>query len=159
MAFHNRRNDYYSDCVRVIPGAPKLSTNNEMVDRRRAAAGCLAAGRGHRARGLVGLSTSILQGGPEACFFGHQDLCFDGPAIWNRCFWNSYQFLPVSISFSRFTAHILTFLRTVVATLKYNDVNTLLLTAPPYVLAVITTFLNSWHAGMSSLPELICFLS
>lgn len=38
------------------------------------------------------------------------------------------------------------FFPTVVATLKYNDVNTLLLTAPPYVLAVITTFLNSWHA-------------
>ncbi len=31
-------------------------------------------------------------------------------------------------------------------TLGQNDVNTLLLTAPPYVLAVITTFLNSWHA-------------
>ncbi|TVY84326.1 putative transporter [Lachnellula suecica] len=38
------------------------------------------------------------------------------------------------------------FFPTVVATLKYNNVNTLLLTAPPYVLAVITTFLNSWHA-------------
>ncbi|CZR59831.1 related to nicotinamide mononucleotide permease [Phialocephala subalpina] len=38
------------------------------------------------------------------------------------------------------------FFPTVVATLKYNSVNTLLLTAPPYVLAVITTFLNSWHA-------------
>jgi hypothetical protein len=45
---------------------------------------------------------------------------------------------------------MLTPLRTVVATLKYNDVNTLLLTAPPYVLAVITTFLNSWHAGTST---------
>jgi len=38
------------------------------------------------------------------------------------------------------------FFPTVVKTLKYNDVNTLLLTAPPYVLAVITTFANSWHA-------------
>ncbi|KAG9231960.1 major facilitator superfamily domain-containing protein [Amylocarpus encephaloides] len=38
------------------------------------------------------------------------------------------------------------FFPTVVKTLKYNDVNTLLLTTPPYVLAVITTFLNSWHA-------------
>jgi MFS family permease len=33
-----------------------------------------------------------------------------------------------------------------VATLKYSDVDSLLLTAPPYVLAVITTYLNSWHA-------------
>ncbi|CAG8975270.1 hypothetical protein HYALB_00007971 [Hymenoscyphus albidus] len=38
------------------------------------------------------------------------------------------------------------FFPTVVKSLKYNDVNTLLLTVPPYVLAVITTFLNSWHA-------------
>lgn len=36
--------------------------------------------------------------------------------------------------------------RTVVATLGYGNVDSLLLTAPPYVLAVITTFLNSWHA-------------
>ncbi|TVY46611.1 MFS transporter [Lachnellula occidentalis] len=38
------------------------------------------------------------------------------------------------------------FFPTVVKSLNYNDINTLLLTAPPYVLAVITTFLNSWHA-------------
>ncbi|KUJ11861.1 pantothenate transporter liz1 [Mollisia scopiformis] len=38
------------------------------------------------------------------------------------------------------------FFPTVVKTLNYNNVDTLLLTAPPYVLAVITTFLNSWHA-------------
>lgn len=37
-----------------------------------------------------------------------------------------------------------------VKTLNYNDVDTLLLTAPPYVLAVITTFLNSLHAGKFS---------
>jgi len=42
---------------------------------------------------------------------------------------------------------MLTVPRTVVETLNYNDIDTLLLTAPPYVLAVITTFLNSWHAG------------
>ena len=35
---------------------------------------------------------------------------------------------------------------TVVATLGYNDVDSLLLTVPPYVLAVITTFVNAWHA-------------
>ena len=35
---------------------------------------------------------------------------------------------------------------TVVATLGYSDVISLLLTVPPYVFAVITTFLNSWHA-------------
>ncbi|KAG9240617.1 major facilitator superfamily domain-containing protein [Calycina marina] len=38
------------------------------------------------------------------------------------------------------------FFPTVVATLGQNNVVTLLLTAPPYVLAVITTFLNSRHA-------------
>jgi len=38
------------------------------------------------------------------------------------------------------------FFPTVVATLNYGDVDSLLLTAPPYVLAVITTYLNSWHA-------------
>ncbi|KAJ9164655.1 MFS general substrate transporter [Coniochaeta hoffmannii] len=34
----------------------------------------------------------------------------------------------------------------VVKTLHYNNINTLLLTAPPYVLAVITTYLNAMHA-------------
>jgi MFS family permease len=38
------------------------------------------------------------------------------------------------------------FFPTVVATLGYPPVTSLLLTAPPYVLAVITTFLNAWHA-------------
>lgn len=38
------------------------------------------------------------------------------------------------------------FFPTVVATLNYNDVVTLLLTAPPYVLAVITTYCNARHA-------------
>ncbi|QIW96193.1 hypothetical protein AMS68_001711 [Peltaster fructicola] len=38
------------------------------------------------------------------------------------------------------------FFPTVVKTLGYSNINTLLLTAPPYVLAVFTTFLNAWHA-------------
>ena len=38
------------------------------------------------------------------------------------------------------------FFPTVVKTLGYNDVDTLLLTTPPYVLGVITMFLNAWHA-------------
>lgn len=38
------------------------------------------------------------------------------------------------------------FFPTVVQTLKYGTIETLLLTAPPYVLAVITAFLNAWHA-------------
>ena len=33
-----------------------------------------------------------------------------------------------------------------VKTLGYDNVKTLLLTAPPYMLAVITTYLNAWHA-------------
>ncbi|KAF2138079.1 uncharacterized protein K452DRAFT_353306 [Aplosporella prunicola CBS 121167] len=41
---------------------------------------------------------------------------------------------------------VTTFFPSVVETLGYNSVNTLLLTAPPYVLAVITTFINAWHA-------------
>ena len=35
---------------------------------------------------------------------------------------------------------------TVVATLGYSDVDSLLLTVPPYILAVITSFCNAWHA-------------
>ena len=35
---------------------------------------------------------------------------------------------------------------TVVATLGYSNVISLLLTVPPYMLAVLTSFLNSWHA-------------
>lgn len=38
------------------------------------------------------------------------------------------------------------FFPTVVRTLGYNDIITLLLTAPPYVLAVFSTLLNAWHA-------------
>jgi MFS family permease len=38
------------------------------------------------------------------------------------------------------------FLPAVVKTLGYNDVHTLLLTSPPYVLCVITSSLNAWHA-------------
>ncbi|CAO1599000.1 hypothetical protein XANCAGTX0491_002746 [Xanthoria calcicola] len=35
---------------------------------------------------------------------------------------------------------------TIVGTLGYGNIHSLLLTVPPYVLGVITTFLNSWHA-------------
>lgn len=35
---------------------------------------------------------------------------------------------------------------TVVATLGYSNVDSLLLTVPPYILAVVTSFCNSWHA-------------
>jgi hypothetical protein len=38
------------------------------------------------------------------------------------------------------------FFPSVVGTLGYNTINTLLLTVPPYVLAVITAMLNAWHA-------------
>lgn len=38
------------------------------------------------------------------------------------------------------------FFPTVVQTLGYGDIESLCLTAPPYVLAVITAFLNAWHA-------------
>lgn len=38
------------------------------------------------------------------------------------------------------------FFPSVVKTLGYSDIITLLLTAPPYVLAVITALLNAWHA-------------
>lgn len=41
------------------------------------------------------------------------------------------------------------FFPTVVETLGYDDIPTLLLTAPPYVLAVITTFINARHADKS----------
>ena len=38
------------------------------------------------------------------------------------------------------------FFPTVVETLNYGKIETLLLTAPPYVLAMITAFANAWHA-------------
>jgi len=44
------------------------------------------------------------------------------------------------------SASVTNFFPTVVKTLGYNNTQTLLLTAPPYVLAVITTFINAWHA-------------
>ncbi|KAJ4402662.1 hypothetical protein N0V91_007036 [Didymella pomorum] len=44
------------------------------------------------------------------------------------------------------SASVTKFFPTVVKTLGYDNIHTLLLTAPPYVLAVFTTFLNAWHA-------------
>ncbi|KAF2789441.1 pantothenate transporter liz1 [Melanomma pulvis-pyrius CBS 109.77] len=44
------------------------------------------------------------------------------------------------------SASVTNFFPTVVKTLGYGNVETLLLTAPPYVLAVITTYINAWHA-------------
>jgi MFS family permease len=44
------------------------------------------------------------------------------------------------------SASVTNFFPTVVKTLGYDNVHTLLLTAPPYVLAVITTYINAWHA-------------
>ena len=44
------------------------------------------------------------------------------------------------------SASVTNFFPTVVQTLHYNNIQTLLLTAPPYILAVITTFGNAWHA-------------
>lgn len=35
---------------------------------------------------------------------------------------------------------------TVVGTLGYSNIISLLLTVPPYVLGVMTTFINAWHA-------------
>lgn len=44
------------------------------------------------------------------------------------------------------SASVTNFFPTVVETLRYGRVESLLLTAPPYVLAVITAFINAWHA-------------
>ncbi|KAL5114255.1 hypothetical protein ACEQ8H_007864 [Pleosporales sp. CAS-2024a] len=44
------------------------------------------------------------------------------------------------------SASVTNFFPTVVKTLGYNNIKTLLLTAPPYILAVFTTYLNAWHA-------------
>lgn len=45
-----------------------------------------------------------------------------------------------------FSGSVTNFFPTVVGTLGYSKINSLLLTCPPYVLAVITTFVNAWHA-------------
>lgn len=68
-------------------------------------------------------------------------------------FWNCHKLFPVSNNIrSVFQPDSITdnvsHFSTVVKTLNYSNIPTLLLTCPPYVLAVITTFLNSWHAGM-----------
>ncbi|KAI0896548.1 major facilitator superfamily domain-containing protein [Annulohypoxylon nitens] len=44
------------------------------------------------------------------------------------------------------SASVTNFFPAVVKTLGYNNINTLLLTCPPYVLTVLTTFVNAWHA-------------
>ncbi|KAJ5205023.1 uncharacterized protein N7498_005902 [Penicillium cinerascens] len=47
------------------------------------------------------------------------------------------------------SASVTNFFPTVVETLNYNKITTLLLTAPPYCLAVICAFGNAWHADRS----------
>jgi len=47
------------------------------------------------------------------------------------------------------SASVTNFFPTVVATLGYSHIRSLLLTAPPYCLAVITTWANAWHADRS----------
>lgn len=49
-----------------------------------------------------------------------------------------------------FSASVTNFFPTVVGTLGYNHVVSLLLTAPPYVLGVICASLNAWHADRSA---------
>jgi MFS family permease len=44
------------------------------------------------------------------------------------------------------SASVTNFFPSVVQTLKYGNIQTLLLTTPPYVLAVLTTMANAWHA-------------
>lgn len=44
------------------------------------------------------------------------------------------------------SASVTNFFPTVVETLQFNKIDTLLLTAPPYVLSVVTAFFNAWHA-------------
>lgn len=44
------------------------------------------------------------------------------------------------------SASVTNFFPSTVKTLGYDNIHTLLLTAPPYVIAVFTTFLNAWHA-------------
>lgn len=44
------------------------------------------------------------------------------------------------------SASVTNFFPTVVETLNYGAIETLLLTAPPYCLAVICAFANAWHA-------------
>src|SRR5271167_3080659 len=46
-----------------------------------------------------------------------------------------------------FSGSVTNFFPTVVQTLGYGKIESLLLTAPPYVLGVICTFTNAWHAG------------
>lgn len=44
------------------------------------------------------------------------------------------------------SASVTNFFSTVVETLNYGNIKTLLLNAPPYRLAVICAFANAWHA-------------
>ncbi|KIW14356.1 hypothetical protein PV08_07138 [Exophiala spinifera] len=45
-----------------------------------------------------------------------------------------------------FSGSVTNFFPSVVETLGYSRINSLLLTCPPYVLGVITAFINAWHA-------------
>jgi MFS family permease len=58
------------------------------------------------------------------------------------------------------------FFPTVVATLGYGKIESLLLTAPPYVLCVCTAFANAWHADRTgeryfhiTLPLWVCVIT
>jgi hypothetical protein len=48
-----------------------------------------------------------------------------------------------------FSGSVTNFFPTVVQTLGYGKIESLLLTAPPYILCVMTAFANAWHADRS----------
>lgn len=70
-----------------------------------------------------------------------------------QSFWHGFKLaasdIKTWIMMALITGHtsagtVTTFFPSVVETLGYDTVNTYLLTAPPYCLAVITTYLNAW---------------
>lgn len=48
---------------------------------------------------------------------------------------------------------IVNFFPSIVQTLGYNKINTMLLTAPPYVLAAITFYAISYISDVSTIPQ------
>ncbi|MCJ1304645.1 hypothetical protein MMC08_007458 [Hypocenomyce scalaris] len=76
-------------------------------------------------------------GSKEQTFFHGMKLAFLDIKMW---------ILMVMLFCIVASGSVTNFFPTVVATLGYGNIDSLLLTAPPYILCVITAFCNAWHA-------------
>jgi len=147
MAIHHRGICYGRDCEYSILCAAKLATHNPVAKRFRARSGkCheshpfpVRANDGRQA--VIRLKEDVglddWTGSAQQTFFHGFWLALKDTKTW---------LLMICATGIVSSGGVTNFFPSVVATLGFNSLDTLLLTAPPYLLAVCTVSLNAWHA-------------